>query len=162
MVKSAEEWRLHNAANGMNSRALRGSTMNARTKPTAEPQGAPPYLPTDVTPENLFQAIERLRKEARDEIDRLIRFLDDTDSHMSENRTATRRTATRRSSMTPTRTATLPSRPLAASGAITPTRSDGHGNSRDLEQDDGETGIADQDGLDEQVPFRDWQGVGMV
>ena len=34
--------------------------------------------------------------------------------------------------------------------------------SRDLEQDDGESGIADQDGLDEQVPFRDWQGVGMV
>jgi hypothetical protein len=27
--------------------------------------------------------------------------------------------------------------------------------------DDGESGIADQDG-DEQVPFRDWQGVGMV
>jgi hypothetical protein len=22
--------------------------------------------------------------------------------------------------------------------------------------------IADQDGLDEQIPFRDWQGVGMV
>jgi len=37
-----------------------------------------------------------------------------------------------------------------------------YGNGRDLEQDDGESGIADQDGLDEQVPFRDWQGVGMV
>jgi hypothetical protein len=24
------------------------------------------------------------------------------------------------------------------------------------------SGIGDQDGLDEQVPFRDWQGVGMV
>jgi hypothetical protein len=24
------------------------------------------------------------------------------------------------------------------------------------------SGVADQDGLDEQVPFRDWQGVGMV
>jgi len=36
------------------------------------------------------------------------------------------------------------------------------GNSRDLEQDDGETGIADQDGLDKQVPFRDWMDVGMV
>jgi hypothetical protein len=40
------------------------------------------YLPTDVTPEKLFQAIGRLRKEARDEIDRLIRFLDETDNHM--------------------------------------------------------------------------------
>jgi hypothetical protein len=25
-----------------------------------------------------------------------------------------------------------------------------------------ESGIGDQDGLDEQVPFRDWQHVGMV
>jgi hypothetical protein len=33
---------------------------------------------------------------------------------------------------------------------------------RDLEQDDTESGIGDQDGLDEQVPFRDWQNVGMV
>jgi hypothetical protein len=37
-----------------------------------------------------------------------------------------------------------------------------YGNSRDLEQDDGVSGIADQDGLDEQVPFRDWQSVGRV
>jgi hypothetical protein len=36
------------------------------------------------------------------------------------------------------------------------------GGRRDLEQDDAESGIGDQDGLDEQVPFRDWQNVGMV
>ena len=36
------------------------------------------------------------------------------------------------------------------------------GSRHDLEQDDAESGIADQDGLDERVPFRDWQGVGMV
>jgi hypothetical protein len=36
------------------------------------------------------------------------------------------------------------------------------GSRRDLEQDDAESGIADQYGLDEQVPFRDWQNVGMV
>jgi hypothetical protein len=36
------------------------------------------------------------------------------------------------------------------------------GSRCDLEQDDAESGIADQDGLDEQVPFRDWQNVGMV
>ena len=40
------------------------------------------YFPTTTTPEELFQAIGRLRREARDEIDRLIRFLDDTDNHM--------------------------------------------------------------------------------
>ena len=33
----------------------------------------------------------------------------------------------------------------------------------DAELDDAElSGIGDQDGLDEQVPFRDWQNVGMV
>lgn len=47
----------------------------------AEPVGAL-YYRTPVTPEEAFQAIGRLRKEARDEIDRLIRFLDDTDDHM--------------------------------------------------------------------------------
>ena len=40
------------------------------------------YFRTPVTPEEAFQAIGRLRKAARDEIDRLIRFLDDTDNHM--------------------------------------------------------------------------------
>jgi hypothetical protein len=41
------------------------------------------YYPTPVTPEEAFQAIGRLRKEARDEIDRLIRFLDRTDDYVS-------------------------------------------------------------------------------
>jgi hypothetical protein len=40
------------------------------------------YIPADVTREQLFQAIGRLRKEARDEIDRLIRFLDESENHM--------------------------------------------------------------------------------
>ncbi len=37
------------------------------------------YCPTPVTPEEAFQAIGRLRKEARDEIERLLSFLDQTD-----------------------------------------------------------------------------------
>jgi hypothetical protein len=41
------------------------------------------YYPTPVTPEEVFQAIGRLRKEARAEIDRLIRFLDKTDDYVS-------------------------------------------------------------------------------
>ncbi len=40
------------------------------------------YFPTPVTSEEAFQAIGQLRKEARDEIDRLIQFLDTTDNHM--------------------------------------------------------------------------------
>ena len=42
------------------------------------------YLKTYVTPpEDLFIAIGRLRMEARREIDRLIRFLDETENHMA-------------------------------------------------------------------------------
>lgn len=41
------------------------------------------YLKTDVTPEDLFIAIGKLRLEARREIDRLIRFLDKTDNYVS-------------------------------------------------------------------------------
>lgn len=41
------------------------------------------FLRTDVSPEEIFQAIGRLRKEARDEIDRLLRFLDKTDDFVS-------------------------------------------------------------------------------
>src|ERR1700761_8707761 len=40
------------------------------------------YLLTEV-PEQIFQAIGKLRKEARDEVDRLIRFLDKTDDYVS-------------------------------------------------------------------------------
>jgi|ERR1700761_8653446 hypothetical protein len=43
----------------------------------------PLYLPIDVQPEQIFQAIGRLRKEARDEVDGLIRFLDKTDDYVS-------------------------------------------------------------------------------
>jgi hypothetical protein len=127
--------------------------MKKRTaKPPAEPQGASLYLPTDVTPEKLFQAIGRLRKEARDEIDRLIRFLDDTDSHME---------------------GLEDDDPAEDDGLAEPSLGSmgeqhldqevwAKGDRRDLEMDDGESGIADQDGLDEQVLFRDWQHVGMV
>lgn len=37
------------------------------------------YLPTGISPEEVFTAIGRLRKEALDEIDRLLAFLDATD-----------------------------------------------------------------------------------
>ena len=52
------------------------------TNPPSEPHDASLYIRIPVTPEEAFQAIGRLRKEARDEIERLIRFLDDTDQHM--------------------------------------------------------------------------------
>ena len=39
-------------------------------------------IAADAKPADIFRAIGRLRKEAKDEIDRLIRFLDETDNHM--------------------------------------------------------------------------------
>jgi hypothetical protein len=55
--------------------------MSSRKKRPAPPEPEI-YIKTDVSPETLFQAIGRLRKEAADEIDRLLTFLDsleDTD-----------------------------------------------------------------------------------
>lgn len=39
-------------------------------------------IKADATPQEIFRAIGRLRREARDKIDRLIRFLDQTENHM--------------------------------------------------------------------------------
>jgi|SRR6266478_3907661 len=41
------------------------------------------YLKTDISPEDLFIAIGKLRLEARREINRLIQFLDKTDDYVS-------------------------------------------------------------------------------
>jgi hypothetical protein len=50
---------------------------------TPAESAGPLYVKTDISPEEIFQAIGRLRKEARDEIYRLIRFLDKTDDYVS-------------------------------------------------------------------------------
>jgi hypothetical protein len=55
--------------------------MTTTPEQPAQPAGEL-YFKTDVSPEEIFQAIGRLRKEAREEIDRLIRFLDESDNHM--------------------------------------------------------------------------------
>jgi hypothetical protein len=127
------------------------------------------YLPTDVSPEQVFQAIGRLRKEARDEIDRLVQFLDKTDDYVS-------RELEDQVDDSPCDDNELDgpeneededdglSEPsLGSCGDIHLDQERwATGNRCDLELDDGETGIGDQDGLDEQVPCRDWQGGGMV
>jgi hypothetical protein len=127
------------------------------------------YLPTDVSPEQVFQAIGRLRKEARDEVDRLIQFLDKTDDYVS-------RELEDQVDDSPCDDNELDgpeneededdglSEPsLGSCGDIHLDQGRwATGDRSDFEQDDGETGIGDQDGLDEQVPCRDWQGRGMV
>jgi hypothetical protein len=43
-----------------------------------------------------------------------------------------------------------------------PEQDDADNEDSDPAEESEASGIADQDGLDEQVPFRDWQGVRMV
>src|SRR3954452_23107226 len=50
---------------------------------TPAESAGPLYVKTDISPEQIFQAIGRLRREARDEIVRLIQFLDKTDDYVS-------------------------------------------------------------------------------
>ena len=56
----------------------------------AAPAGAL-YFKTDVSPEDMFVAIGRLRREARDEVDRLLQFLDrPTATSVASSRTMAR------------------------------------------------------------------------
>jgi hypothetical protein len=146
------------------------------------------YYPTPVTPEEAFQAIGRLRKEARDEIDRLIRFLDDTDNHMEREpdgdeldfsypHTGPRTLVTTSGPELTNRAHSEddedddadedsdPAEPALGSldGQADQTRW-AAGGRRDLELDGAETGIGDLDGLLEQVGCGGWQGdrTGMV
>jgi hypothetical protein len=126
------------------------------------------YYNTPVTPEEAFQAIGRLRKEARDEIDRLIQFLDKTDNYVSreledsiDDNPHDEETDDNGEDSEDADPAE-PSLGSVSNFAHSNQERWSDGSRQDLEQDDAESGIGDQDGLDEQVPFRDWQGVGMV
>jgi hypothetical protein len=121
------------------------------------------FLPTDTTPEQLFRAIGKLRKDARDEIDRLIRFLDQTDDYVSRELEDQVDDGPIDDNELdgPENGEDEDSDPAEWSlgsldGRIDQTRWVA-GNSRDLEQDDGESGIGDHDGLLEQVGSQDWQ-----
>jgi hypothetical protein len=182
------------------------------SEPTAEAPESPAdafYFPTDTTPEDLFQAIGKLRKEARDEIDRLIGFLDKTDNYVSRELEDSIDDNPHDDNELdgPENAEDEESEPPEASlGSVGPNEYNDQerwasGNRRDLEDehdgaepdedgepslgafeghddqgvawncntyspdnelDGAESGIGDHDGLDEQVPFRDWQNVGMV
>jgi hypothetical protein len=163
-------------------------TPPTNTPVTNQPSPTPGslYLATDVTPEQLFRAIGRLRKEARDEIDRLVRFLDDTENHMAlepedeaddselepslgffdrvvDQSKAWQQRGEFCSGDDAEQDEADAEPSLGSVGNM-------HFNQEtwaarkpnDRELDDAESGIGDQDGLDEQVPFRDWQRAGMV
>ena len=148
----------------MSRRKGNGAPHAPASAATAEPAI---YYKTPVTPEEAFQAIGRLRKEARDEIDRLIRFLDKTDDYVSrelEDSIDDNPHDEETDDNGEDNEDADPAEPsLGSVGDVHFNQERWAAGSRcDLEQDDAESGIADQDGLDEQVPFRDWQNVGMV
>jgi hypothetical protein len=58
--------------------------MTTTTKSPGEAQDAPLYVPTGLTPDELFEALGKLRREAQDEIERLIDLLDLTDPFFDE------------------------------------------------------------------------------
>jgi hypothetical protein len=135
--------------------------MTATLERPAQPAGEL-YFRTPVTPEEAFQAIGRLRKEARDEIDRLIRFLDDTDNHMEREPEDEGEDGAELED----------DNPAEDDGTREPSLGslDGHhvdqtrwaaGSRADLERDPAESGIGDHDGLAEQVGSQDWQQAGM-
>jgi hypothetical protein len=141
------------------------------------------YYPTPITPEEAFQAIGRLRKEARDEIDRLVRFLDETDNHMeledvdqdgegedaepslgSFDRMTDQDKAWRQYSLWAFPAVDAEQDDADAEPSLG-SMGEQHlnqevwakGDRRDLEVDDGDSGIGDRDGLLEQVGTQDWQ-----
>jgi hypothetical protein len=150
------------------------------------PEPASLYLPTDVTPEEVFQAIGRLRKEARDEIDRLVRFLDDTENHMELEPEDEADDSEMEASlgsfdhMVDQSKAWQQRGEFCSGDDVEQDGADGEpslgsvgdmhfnqenwaaGEPNDRELDGAESGIGDEDGLDEQVPLRDWQNIGMV
>src|SRR3977135_3883600 len=115
--------------------------------PRAEPAGAL-YVKTPITPEEIFKAIGRLRKEARDEIDRLIRFLDETDNHMKLEPDDEGDDAELEDD-DPAEDEGLREPSLGSVGvyAHSDQRAWAAGGVRDLEQDPAESGIVDLDGL---------------
>ncbi|MCG2665872.1 hypothetical protein ACFPFP_02875 [Bradyrhizobium sp. GCM10023182] len=131
--------------------------------PRGESAGAV-YVKTDIPPEQIFQAIGRLRKEARDEIDRLIRFLDSTENHM-ELEPEDEGDDSELEDDDPAEDDGLAEPSL---GSVDPSMAGGDqthwaaGGRRDLESDPAESGIGDHDGLLEQVGWQDWQHTVMA
>jgi hypothetical protein len=165
---------------------------------TIPPEGpadsaGPLYVKTPITSEEIFQAIGRLRKDARNEIDRLIRFLDKTDDYVSreleddDDREAVGDDEPSLGSFdrmvdqdkawqsrhhhffsvpVDAETDSADDEPSLGSTGDQHLNQEvwAEGDRRDLERDDGESGIGDFDGLLEQIGAPDWQGPrgGMV
>jgi hypothetical protein len=117
-------------------------------------------------PSNCFKRYGRLRKEARDEIDRLVRFLDETENHMELEPEDEADDGEAEPSLGSFDRMTDQSKAWQQRGAFCGGDDAEQDNADKEDSDPAEeseaSGIGDYDGLDEQVPFRDWQNVGMV
>ena len=148
------------------------------------------FLPTDTTPEQLFRAIGKLRKDARDEINRLIMFLDETDDYVSRELEDEVDAGPCDDRELEPSLCGVTADGLKLKGEMSgddlegdDTPGDrrrtnrrlevcvhlwrlqqsgrmGKGHRRDLEEDPAETGIGDRDGLNEQIGQRDWFNSG--
>jgi hypothetical protein len=123
------------------------------------------YLPTDISPEEVFQAIGRLRKEARDEIDRLIRFLDESENHMEREPEDEDDTADAEPSLGSFDRMTNQDKSwrrtsLWAFPAVDGEQDDADREDSDPAEESEASGIGDYDGLLEQVGSQDWQQGG--
>src|SRR6202790_508345 len=148
----------------MSQRTGNGSPPAATPAATPEPAI---YYKTPVTPEEAFQAIGRLRKEARDEIDRLIRFLDKTDDYVSRELEDSIDDNPHDEETDDNGEDNEDADPAEPSlGSVGDVHFDqarwADRNRGDIDKDDAESGGADQAGWNETPPSRDRQGVGMV
>jgi len=130
---------------------------------TATPadSAGPLYVKTDIPPEEIFQAIGRLRKDAREEIDRLLRFLDETENHM-ELEPEDEGDDAELEDDDPEEHDDPPEPSLGSLDQHDNQERWAGGDRRDREVDGGESGIGDLDGLLEQIGSQDWQPRGMV
>ncbi|MCK1400120.1 hypothetical protein IVB45_18535 [Bradyrhizobium sp. 4] len=111
------------------------------------------YVRTDISPDQIFHAIGRLRKDARDEIDRLIRFLDATDNHMEREPDDDEPEETEPSLGSLDRAA---DQTRWGAGCKDDTEHEHDGGEPD------DTGVGDHDGLLEQTGWQDWQHTVMA
>lgn len=159
-------------ATGRRKPQFQRTTMKAPVGSPAESAGEL-YFKTDVSPEQIFQAIGRLRREARDEIDRLIRFLDDTEGHMEREPDDDEECGDDEPSLCGIHAGEQPAlqdlegdhfddEPSLGSLSGIDQRTWAAGGRRDLERDPAESGIGDRDGLLEQVGTEDWRQGSMA
>jgi hypothetical protein len=109
--------------------------------------------------------LRTLRNEARQEITRLISFLDQSDDYVTtelEDDDDREQVGDEEPSLGSFDRMVNQEKSYRQGDCDIDCELDDSDREEDDAAEESDTGVGDQDGLDEQVPFRDWQGVGMV